>query len=49
MGSARGIVKPTLMFTENTEAQSSRPHKNPDTEIQTGEIPDSVLSQNIFG
>jgi hypothetical protein len=49
MGSARGIAKSTLMFTENETAQSSRPHKNPDTEIQNGEIPDSVLSQNIFG
>ena len=38
-----------LIFPEDAHAESSKPHKDDDgLEVQISEIPDSVLSNNLF-
>jgi hypothetical protein len=51
MGSSRSSANrnKSLVFFDDANAQSSKAHKNSDIEVQISEIPDSVLSQNIFG
>jgi len=50
MGSARSSANrnKSLAFFDSATAQSSKAHKNGETEVQISEIPDSVLSNNLF-
>jgi len=45
MGSSRSTL---VMPSEETKAESSKPHKEDDFETQFSSIPDAVLSNTLF-